>query len=123
MATQTQNVCRYYKFGHCKFADKCRFNHIHEKCGNSSCEIRSCKLRHPRICKFFRDYKRCKFGEWCSFDHDNNNNNEDTINTIMEKIQNLETVINEKDLMIQELAQKIKKLEEVNEESLNHSDK
>ena len=40
----------------------------------------------------------------------------------MEKIENLETVIKEKDLMIQELAERIKKLEEVNDENLNQSD-
>ena len=105
------NVCRYYKFGHCKFADKCRFVHIHDKCENSSCDIKSCSLRHPRICKFFRDYRRCKFGEWCSFDHIENSN-EGTINNILEKIQNLEENIKAKDALIKELTEKIERMEQ-----------
>ena len=32
----SQNVCRYYKFGHCKFADKCRQFHVSEECENTS---------------------------------------------------------------------------------------
>ena len=66
----TQNVCRYFKFGFCKYLEKCRFVHVTEICENPECDAaRSCSLRHPRICKFYRDYKRCKFGEWCCFKH------------------------------------------------------
>ena len=25
--------------------------------------------RHPRVCRYFRAYVRCKFGEYCAFDH------------------------------------------------------
>ena len=69
-----QNVCRYYKFGFCKYKDNCRKMHIHEKCENRCCEIKNCPLRHPRKCSFYRDFKRCKFNEWCKYDHDDNDN-------------------------------------------------
>ena len=55
-----QNVCRFYKFGFCKYKDNCRNMHIHDKCDNRSCEMKNCSLRHPRKCSFYRDYKRCK---------------------------------------------------------------
>ena len=107
-----QNVCRYHKFGHCKFSETCRFLHFNERCENSTCEIRSCKLRHPRKCKWFRDYNRCKFGEWCSFDHVDTNANEDSIKEIFDKLEQLTKIILEKDEVINKLAEKIKKLEE-----------
>ena len=43
-----QNVCRYYKFGYCKFGEKCRNLHIEEKCENKQCDITNCDKRHPR---------------------------------------------------------------------------
>ena len=82
-----QDVCRYHQFGHCKFSDKCRFIHAQERCENPECEIRSCNLRHPRKCKWFRDYRRCKFGEWCSFDHADNNDNKESIKEILKNLK------------------------------------
>ena len=64
-----QNICRYFKFGFCKYLEKCRFQHVREICENNECDAKSCSLRHPKICSFFRDYNRCKFGEWCLFKH------------------------------------------------------
>ena len=28
-----------------------------------------CPKRHPNICKFFREFNRCKFGTYCSYSH------------------------------------------------------
>ena len=28
-----------------------------------------CKNRHPKICKFFEKYQRCKFGNYCHYSH------------------------------------------------------
>ena len=66
-----QNVCGFFKFGYCKFRNKCRKMHVSEKCERKTCDIKSCNLRHPKICRYFRDRKFCKFGEWCCFDHKN----------------------------------------------------
>ena len=81
-----QNVCRYFKFGYCKFLKKCRLVHACEICQNSSCEIRCCSLRHHKTCKYFRDYRRCKFGEYCYFLH-KENENENSVNEIRIKIE------------------------------------
>ena len=109
-----QNVCRYFKFGFCKFTDRCRFQHVEEICGNLSCEIKRCNLRHPKVCKFFRDYNRCKFGEWCCFKHITNNTEIDAISTetIRKEIEALQKIINDKDEVINQLSEKIKVIED-----------
>ena len=82
-----------------------------EECKNKSCEVKACNLRHPKICRFFRDYRRCKFGEWCHFKHLNNTMNSTDLDEIKEKLDNLTKLINEKDTMINDLKEKLKKLE------------
>ena len=107
-----QNVYRYYKFGFCKFSERCRFLHVDEECRNKECEVRSCTLRHPKICKYVRDYNICKFGEWCFFKHINIIENSVDKEEIAEKLEKLTKLINEKDILIKDLAEKIKVLEE-----------
>ena len=107
-----RNVCRYFKFGHCKYSERCRFMHIKQICEKENCEIQSCNLRHPRICKFYRDYNRCKFSEWCSFKHIENENTVATIKEILEKLESLQKTITEKDKLIINLARKIEDIEE-----------
>ena len=102
----TQNVCKYHKFGFCKYSEKCRFPHVKEECENKECEVRSCNLRHPKICTYYRDYRRCKFGEWCSFKHVEKI--EINKREIFEKLDKLEKLVKEKDSIIDILANKIK---------------
>ena len=71
----TQNICNFNKFGFCKFRDRCRKQHVNDKCENSSCDISVCMRRHPRRCKYYSEYKRCKYGEWCRFEHVENVSN------------------------------------------------
>ena len=93
-----QNVCRYNKFGHCKFSEVCRLMHVNELCENLECEVTNCNLRHPKICNYFRDYRRCKFGEYCSFRHEENtiDNLRSDIQKTSEKVNSLEAIILEK---------------------------
>ena len=108
----TLNVCRYFKFGFCKFTDMCKFMHVNQCCENPSCEIKQCNLRHPRICKFYRDYNRCKFGEWCAFKHvEHNDRSAESTREILEKIDKLAEIIQEKDDLINSLIEKMKCLE------------
>ena len=65
----SQIFCLHYKFGFCKHGDRCWKKHIDEKCENQECDGSSCDKRHPRPCKYYRLYKRCKFGDYCAFDH------------------------------------------------------
>ena len=62
-------VCKYWKFGHCKFKDKCRYVHYDALCNMDNCDVRNCSLRHPKTCRYFRNYGRCKYSP-CSYSHD-----------------------------------------------------
>ena len=98
MAAQT--LCLFNKFGFCKFGDKCRKHHVNDNCERHSCDVLTCTLRHPNVCKFDRDLGRCKFDP-CAFLHIENENcieslkkqNED----ILEKISKLDDMIKEID--------------------------
>jgi hypothetical protein len=65
----TQSVCVFNKYGFCKYLETCRNYHEKKICEISQCEVRKCPLRHPKICKFYRDNGYCKFGEFCYFSH------------------------------------------------------
>ena len=65
----TQSVCSFYKFGFCKFQEVCRRQHLKEICVAAACDGKKCIQRHPKVCKFLRNYGYCKFGEWCLFSH------------------------------------------------------
>ena len=107
----TQNVCKYHKFGFCKYSEKCRFPHVKEECENKECEVRSCNLRHPKICTYYKDYRRWKFGEWCSFKHVEKI--EINKREIFEKLDRLEKLVKVKDSIIdkREIFKKLDKLE------------
>ena len=109
-------ICLYNKFGYCKFGEKCRKYHINEICSENTCDITSCNQRHPRACRYFRDYGRCKFFP-CAFKHeidpsrnDFENKNKE-IKDISERLLALEQVINDKNKEIDEMSVKIETLE------------
>ena len=66
-------ICTHYKYGYCRYLEKCRKRHVKEKCNNSACDIASCTSRHPKICRYWRDYGFCKFGEYCYYSHNDLN--------------------------------------------------
>ena len=63
-------ICLHNKFGFCKHGEKCRNRHIQEICNNDECKVNECARRHPKECRYFRLFKRCKFGEYCAFSHE-----------------------------------------------------
>ena len=148
----TQDVCRYNKFGFCKFKEECRIPHVNEVCDNSLCDIKNCVKRHPRKCKFYR-YNRCKFKENCSFSHENQIDSEDTFSKKFEQLEKdlkeaneeieknkicndklgqletkierflvLEKAICEKDVIIDDLLKKMQNIEKHVEEQLAKKD-
>ena len=63
-------VCLFNKFGHCKYQYRCRKRHIGSICEEKKqCEKAKCQERHPRECNFYKEFVRCKFGEYCFFHH------------------------------------------------------
>ena len=116
----TQNICRYNKFGYCKFGQVCRKQHCDELCGDSACDPSSCIKRHPKECKYFRNYNRCKFNP-CKFVHTANANDE-KIKELTEKVNKIEDNFNEKDdieLKINEINEKLKVLESLETSIMN----
>ena len=65
----TENLCLHNKFGFCKHGNYCWKRHVEEKCENLECEGSHCERRHPQECIYFKNYKRCKFDEYCAYSH------------------------------------------------------
>ena len=65
----SENLCKFNQTGFCKHAAQCKRKHVNEICQDQSCNLSTCLMRHPRICKFFFSYGRCKFGEFCAYLH------------------------------------------------------
>ena len=61
-------LCKFNKFGHCKFSEKCKYLHVEAFCENKSCDIFSCDKQHPVTCKYFSFFGKCKFSP-CSYSH------------------------------------------------------
>ena len=114
MAT-INSICKYNKFGFCKFLTSCRNYHVNEKCQEISCENRTCLKRHPKICKYFELYNRCKFGEYCAFEHRENPLLKE-INKLNIKCGTLEGDLNDKLNEVFDLRKKVEALEQVLEE-------
>ena len=62
-------ICKYNKFGYCKYGNKCFKKHENKVCEKENCEVKFCPLRHPRKCRFFMEYNYCKFGTFCRYKH------------------------------------------------------
>ena len=68
----TNMVCLHNKFGFCKFGHMCHKRHIDDIC-QENCFLQDCQKRHPRPCKYFVHFNRCKFGENCKYKHEKEN--------------------------------------------------
>ena len=107
MAT-AEIVCKFYQTGFCKFQTKCKNVHIHNICSSNHCNNNACNLRHPRVCKYFLNFGRCKFGSTCAYLHENQNSlHEQQILKLQTEIQSLEVKIKK----LEELEMKLSELE------------
>ena len=117
----TQNLCRYNKFGFCKFSDKCRFRHNNVLCKDKKCSVFNCKNRHPKICTYLRDFGRCKFTTFCKYNHEKQNDvkeNSERIKDIEKKVIEIETKV--KNPSNEDLAKTIDMKIETFENQLKH---
>ena len=137
-----ENICKYNKFGFCKFGDKCQFRHINDLCLIKNCNVGACENRHPKLCYYQKNYGRCKFTTFCKYSHEkekheceNKENSIDFMQKLEEKdlhIANLENRLllleNEQNEKIENLTTKIMRLEEIqsmkrNCDQCNHTSK
>ena len=94
-----QEVCKRNKFGYCMHGDLCRYLHVNILCETISCDIISCNKRHPYVCKFYREFRRCKFSDYCKYKHETNCENETKreLKTLKGKVEQLELALKQKD--------------------------
>ena len=122
----TPVVCSHFKFGFCKFRENYRKQHVKEVCDKSECEIRTCKFRHPRKCKFYDEYRRCMFDP-CAFLHINTENNIENLKSeniaIKEKLKELENDLREVNEKEHETLNLIEKLKLVDFENIHTLEK
>ena len=100
---QPQLVCRY--------SDSCRFKHVTIVCDDGQCKIQNCEKRHPKICKYYRDYRRCKFTVGCKYKHENQNDKFDKLQKELEIIRK-NYPYNEKENRYKKLEEELKLLKE-----------
>ena len=110
-------VCLYHKFGHCKYGQYCRHEHVDQLCPMEDCEKHDCISRHPRRCTYFAQYGLSKFGAYCSYLHDTDNGiNEavhDKIQKMEEKIVAFETKLGENEMKVEILETKVNLLKDI----------
>ena len=102
-----ENVCRFSKFGYCKYKENCRKIHFNEICKETRCATKSCSKRHPKMCRFFQFYGNCKFGEFCHYNHDLKENNCGS----SERIDKLEKTVTDFKMKLQESDNLLKQLD------------
>ena len=96
---EVETVCIFNKFGFCKYGVTCRKKHEDLKCEDSSCEVFNCSKRHPKECKYYREFNRCKYNEYCRYEHkqkgsSKGNENQDCKHVQLEdRISELETIL------------------------------
>ena len=108
-----ENVCKRNKYGLSKFGSHCQFIHEDSRCRNQNCSEKDCRLRHPKICRYFSRQNYCKFGEYCKYSHEEV---QEKSNPLEEKVILLENSFKKKDDEIANLYERVKKLEKLIEE-------
>lgn len=108
-----KDFCRKFKYGYCKYKDKCHFRHNTTMCTDNNCKVFDCEKRHPRTCSYFKEYRRCKFTTFCLFKHQTGND----LNDIIEKMKKNEKELNEIEHKLKKLSDVEKKLEAFEKEN------
>ena len=112
-------ICRRNKYGYCRYGDNCHFRHEKQICTESSCDVFNCEKRHPKICSWFQQYRRCKFTTFCKYKHINSENIDELINLIEENSKKL-LEVNKALEAIKKEEELVKSKEEVFEEKVEN---
>ena len=87
-------ICKHFQTGFCKFRDQCRRRHETAVCKSVICPSKTCKIRHPKMCKFFAQNQFCKFGENCCYRHTTSTPQDDTqLSSLLKKVEEMDQTI------------------------------
>ena len=97
------SACPFFKFGYCKLKDDCARVHVKEECKDGlQCKvIKTCFLRHPKMCKRIVLEGICGYKERCAYNHKigfhvNNVNDgaiQEDVNNLKTEVENLKNTI------------------------------
>ena len=62
-------ICKFNKFGHCRYVKNCNFVHIDDKLKKENFDVKMCAFRHPKNCRYIEKNQKCKFDVFCVFEH------------------------------------------------------
>ena len=110
----SEAICRFNQNGYCKYKNHCFRKHVDKICENGRCSASNCNLRHPRNCKYFFQYRYCKFGQFCRFNHEEKGkeHTNEEIDILKLDLEKLKQEIHEKDKNINRKELEIQELEE-----------
>ena len=87
-------ICKHFQTGFCKFRDQCRQRHEAGVCKSLNCSTKTCKMRHPKMCKFFALNQFCKFGENCCYRHNTSAPHDATqLSALLKKVEEMDQTI------------------------------
>ena len=66
---QDMNIFKYYQTGYCKKKNNCEKIHNIKECIEKCCRNHNCTYRHRKLCSYFENVGKCKFGSYCEFKH------------------------------------------------------
>ena len=75
------SICKFNQTGFCKFKEHCRKKHENEICENiNECTKQKCTKRHPKVCKNYTKYNKCRFNDVCAYYHEKEGNIQEELN-------------------------------------------
>ena len=97
------NICKFHMFGYCKLQKECEKKHFEEECKEGShCKaIKTCEMRHPKMCKIMVMEGLCHYADKCAYKHQIYLNSgglpnitvQDDVNTLKIEVDNLKSTI------------------------------
>ena len=109
--------CKYNYSGHCKYELTYHKRRLSETCSDFPCNAKNCEKRHPYLCRYFENFRKCKFGDECSYLHRENQShmNLKDIEMLKEEIRKLKMERENLEKFIHKLSNIEKEIENLRE--------
>ena len=111
MASEKEKICKFFKFGFCKFKSSCKNKHVLELCNDKKCNIYLCEKRHPRNCKYYERFGNCKLGSICAYAHKENESK--IVEKLEQQVDELCQIVLKKEAIIDQLVNDVKELKNI----------